>query len=156
MIRPPPGSTRTHTLLPYTPLFRSPVGRRVRLPRPAAGHDGDAACRAEAGARPPAAVRGAPVRRRRRAALVASAAGPRRAHALLGRLPVAAARDLPLRRGHRRSRGAQRTRDLPRRPPGRSGRGVVLRPAVALGPARNAVPALRARAAACAERQSVV
>src|SRR3546814_15470095 len=73
------------------PLLRAqrllPVGRRVRLPRPAAGHDGDAACRAEAGARPPAAVRGAPVRRRRRAALVASAAGPRRAPPLLGRLP---------------------------------------------------------------------
>src|SRR3546814_15472072 len=25
MIRPPPGSTRTDTLFPYTPLFRSPL-----------------------------------------------------------------------------------------------------------------------------------
>ena len=44
-----------------------------------------------AAARAPAALRGAPVPRGRRAALVASAARPRRAHALLGRLPVAAA-----------------------------------------------------------------
>ena len=44
-------------------------------------------------ARAPAALRRPPVRRGRRPALVASAVGPRRAHALLGRLSVAAARD---------------------------------------------------------------
>ena len=43
------------------------------------------------------ALREPPVRRRRRPALVASAVGARRAHALLGRLSLAAARDLPLR-----------------------------------------------------------
>ena len=86
-----------------------PVGRRVRFPRPVAGRDG-------AGARRAARLRAQhlllcaapPVRRRRRAALVASAVGPRRAHALLGRLPVAAARDLPLRQGDRRHRRARR------------------------------------------------
>ena len=53
-------------------------------------------------ARAPAALRRPPVRRRRRPALVASAVGPRRAHALLGRLSVAAAGDVPLRAEHRR------------------------------------------------------
>ena len=58
-------------------------------------------------ARAPAALRGPSVPRRRRPALVASAVGPRRAHALLGRLPLAAAGDVPLcagHRGHRRAR----------------------------------------------------
>ena len=53
-------------------------------------------------------LRGPPVPRGRRAALVASARGPRRAHALLRRLPLAAAGDVPLRRRHRRYRRARR------------------------------------------------
>ena len=70
-----------------------PIGRGLRLPRPVAGRDGARPRRARAGARAPASLRGPSVRRRRRPALVASAVGPGRAHALLGRLPVAAARD---------------------------------------------------------------
>ena len=85
-----------------------PVRRRVRLPRPAAGRDGAGARAAAAAARAPAALRRAPVPGRRRPALVASAGRPRRAHPLLGRLSLAAARDLPLRRGHRRRRRARR------------------------------------------------
>ena len=68
-----------------------PVERRVRLSRPAAGRDGAGPRRARAGARAPAARGVAPVPRGRRAALVASAVGQGRAHALLRRLPVAAA-----------------------------------------------------------------
>ena len=64
--------------------------------------DGAGARRAAAGPRAPAAVRQPAVRGGRRPALVASAIGPRRAHALLGRLPLAAARDLPLRVRDRR------------------------------------------------------
>ena len=74
------------------------VGRRVRLPRPIAGRDGPGACRAAVAARASAPRRRAPVPRRGRAALVASAGGPRRAHALLRRLPLAPLRHLPLRR----------------------------------------------------------
>ena len=55
--------------------------RRVRLPRPAAGRDGVRLRRAGGGARAHPARRGAPVRRGRRAALVASAQRARRAHA---------------------------------------------------------------------------
>ncbi len=51
-----------------------PVGRCVRFPRSAAGRDGADPCRAEPGARAPAALCGAPVPRRRCPALVASAA----------------------------------------------------------------------------------
>ena len=93
-----------------------PVGRRVRLPRPAAGRDGDDPHPAADPARAPAAVRGAPVRRRRRPALVASAVGPRRAHPLLGRLPVAAAGDPPLRDRHGRPQRADRAGAVPRGP----------------------------------------
>ncbi len=78
------------------------IGRRVRLPRPAAGHDGARPRRARAAARAPAAVREPPVPGGRRPALVASAFRPRRAHALLGRLPLAAAGGVPLRGVHRR------------------------------------------------------
>ena len=46
------------------------------------------------------AVREPPIHRRRRPALVASAVGPRRAHALLGRLSLAASGDMPLHPGH--------------------------------------------------------
>ena len=83
-----------------------PVGRRLRFPRSVAGRDGAHPRRAAPAARAPAPLRGPPVPRRRRPALVASAVGPRRAHALLGRLSLAAAGDVPLRpehRGHRRA-----------------------------------------------------
>ena len=53
---------------------------------------------------------GAPVRRGRRAALVAPAAGPRRAHAHLRRLPVAAAGAGALCRGDRRHRACSTSR----------------------------------------------
>ena len=62
----------------------------------------------------------APVPRRRRPALVASAGRPRRAHAFLRRLPVAAVRDVPLRRRDRRHRRARRARAVPRGPARRS------------------------------------
>ena len=84
--------------------------------------------------------------RRRRPALVASAARPRRAHALLRRLPVAAA--------GRRAATSPRTGDtgvldenvrVPRRPPGRRRRGHLLRPAGAVGRERR-----RSTSTACA------
>ena len=75
-----------------------PIGRRLRLPRPIAGCDGawstpSRRCSREhlCGAAP--AVPG-----RRRAALVAPARRPRRAHPFLRRLPLAPLRHLPLRR----------------------------------------------------------
>ena len=71
-----------------------------------------------------------PVPRGRRAALVAPAGGPRRAHALLRRLPLAAAGDLPLRRGDRRYRRARRAHPVPDRAPGEARRGSLLRPAL--------------------------
>ena len=78
--------------LPHVgPLGILSIGRRVRLPRPTAGRDGPGACPAAVAPRAPAARRGAPVSRRGRAALVASAGGTRRANPFLRRLPVAAA-----------------------------------------------------------------
>ncbi len=59
--------------------------------------------------------RRAPVPRGRRAALVASTRWARRADAFVGRLPVAAVRDLPVRALDRRHRRARRTGGLPRR-----------------------------------------
>ena len=79
------------------------------------------------------ALRGPPVRRGRRPALVASAVGPRRAHALLRRLALAAARDLPLCRRHRGHRGARRDGAVPRRARRSSRRGLLLRSAGAFG-----------------------
>ena len=69
-----------------------PVGRRVRLSRSAAGRGRAGPPPARADPRADPAARGASVRRGRRAALVASAAEPRHAHALLGRSAVAAVR----------------------------------------------------------------
>ena len=60
-------------LPPLGPLGVLPVGRRVRLPRPAPGRDGPGLRRAGRGAGPSAPRRGAAVPRRRRAALVAPA-----------------------------------------------------------------------------------
>ena len=79
-----------------------PAGRRVRLPRPAAGRDGAALRRARTGARahPP---RGGPaVRRRRRAALVARTDRPRTAEPMLRRSALAAVRGRRVRARHRR------------------------------------------------------
>ena len=74
-----------------------PVERRLRLSRSVAGRDGAGPRRAGARARTPAAQRLAAVCPRRRAALVAPAVWARRSHALLRRLPLAAAGHLPLR-----------------------------------------------------------
>ena len=80
----------------------------------------------------PAARASAPVRepsvpRRRCPALVASTVGPGRAHALLGRLPLAAVGDVPLRPQHRRYRRAGRNDSLPGRAPGQSRGRLLLR-----------------------------
>src|SRR5439155_15743127 len=74
------------------PLGLLPVGRRLRLPRPAPGcrRSRLRAARAHARADPP--PRGAPVRRGRRPSLVAPAERPGHAHALLRRSPLAALR----------------------------------------------------------------
>ena len=68
-----------------------PGRRRHRLSRPVAGRDGAGLGRAGDAARADPARRVAPVRRRRRAALVARAGRRRRAHAFLRRPAVAAA-----------------------------------------------------------------
>ena len=76
-------------------------------------------------ARATAAVRRPSIPGRRCPALVASADGPRRAHALFRRLPVAAPGDVPLRADHRRHRRAGRdpftsskaARSIPRKNP---------------------------------------
>ena len=92
--------------------------------------DGARSRRAAPAARAPAALRGAPVPRRRRPALVASAVGPRRAHALLGRLPLAAAGDVSLRRRPPATPAVlDEPAPLPRGPAGRHRGGLVLRPA---------------------------
>ena len=103
--------------------------------------------RVEAGAdaRASAARRGAAVRRGRRAALVAAAVGPGRAHADLRRPRLAAVRRRPLRRGHRRSRGARRDGSLPRRAGPARRRARLVLSAHGLRGARHPVRALRAR-----------
>ena len=121
------------------------IERRVRLSRSIAGRDGARPRRAGAGARAPAALRVAPVSRRRCPALVASAVGARRAHALFGRLSVAAAGDVPLRRGHRRHWRARRAGPFPGRPRAQGRGRVVLRSAQAVRPSGQPLRALRAR-----------
>ena len=95
------------------PLGALPEQRRLRLPRPAAGRDGVRLRRAGARAGAPAAGGGATVRRRGRAALVASAERARGPHPLLRRPRLAAVRGGPLRPGHRRPVGARRAGALP-------------------------------------------
>ena len=63
---------------------------------------------------------------RRCPALVASALGPGRAHALFGRLSLAAVGNVPLCREHRRHRRAGRIHFLPRRPPSQRRGGLLL------------------------------
>ena len=75
-----------------------PVGRRLRLPRPVAGRARAAAPVARPRAPADRAARRPPVRRGRRAALVAPAPEPRHPHALRRRPAVAAVSRGPLRR----------------------------------------------------------
>ncbi len=89
--------------------------RRVRLPRSIAGLDGAGDRRAAVVAQTALVVRVPTVRRRGRAALVASTVRRRRAHAIQRRLAVAAVRDGALRGRHRRRNGARRDRHVPRR-----------------------------------------
>ncbi|EGF30150.1 hypothetical protein IMCC9480_2008 [Oxalobacteraceae bacterium IMCC9480] len=134
-----------HRLPAVGPQRLLPVGRCVRFPRSVAGCDGADPHRTAAAARPAVALRRAPVCRGRCPALVASTGRPRRAHALLGRLPVAAAGSASLRHRQRRPWRARRTHALPRRPAARRRRGFVLRLAATFGRHRQPVPALRAR-----------
>ena len=93
-----------------------PVGRRLRVPRPAPGRHGAGPRRARdhPGAHPPRGV--APVPRGRRAALVAPADGPRHPHADLRRPGLAAVRRRLLHRGHRRRGDPRRAGRLPQGP----------------------------------------
>ena len=131
------------------------VGRRVRLPRSAAGRDGAGACRAASAARASAALRGPPVPRRRRPALVASA---RRA-AACARISRTTTSGCPW----RRAATSRRTGDtgvldepihfLEGRPVNARG-GIVLRSARPVRGVGHALRALRARdpATACVRR----
>ena len=101
---------QTLELPPLGPHRILSIRRRVWLPRSIAGCHGAGARRAGTHARASVARRRAPIPRRRRAALVASAGGPRRAHAFLRRLSLAAVCDLPLCRVRRRHRRAGRER----------------------------------------------
>jgi cellobiose phosphorylase len=101
--------------------------------------------RSAAGSRAPAALRIAPVPGGRRAALVASAIRPGGSHPLLGRLPVAAARGLPLCPLHRRQCSPEGAGPVSGRPCRESRGGLLLRPAAALAGGRKPVSALRAR-----------
>ena len=122
-----------------------PIRRRIRISRSVAGRPGAGACRAASDARTTPAVREPAVRRRRRPALVASAVRARRAHAVLGRLPVAAAGDRALRARDRRHRRPGRAGRVPRRPAGQSRRRFVLRPARPIRRSREPVRPWRAR-----------
>src|SRR5258705_85696 len=83
-----------------------PVGRRLRIPRSVAGHDGAHPYRAGSSARAPATLREPSVPGGRRTALVAPPLGRGLAHTLLRRLSLAALGGLPLRLEHRRYRRA--------------------------------------------------
>ena len=87
----------------------------------------------------------APVRRRRRAALVARAGRPGRAHPLLRRSALAGLRDAALRHGHRRRLGARRAGAVPRGTTAQRRRARGLRAAVA-----SRARARRSTSTACA------
>jgi cyclic beta-1,2-glucan synthetase len=122
-----------------------PVRRRLRLPRPVAGHHGAGPCDAVARPRATAPLRRAPVHQGRRAALVAPAQWPGRAHPFFRRLSVAALCRLPLCAGDRRHRRARRVHPFPGRPRAVCGRGGLLRPAATLARSGQPLRALRAR-----------
>src|SRR5579871_1633332 len=73
------------------------IGRRVRVQRSIAGCDGPGAFGTRADAGTPVKGGRAAISRRRRATLVASAGGTRRANPFFGRLPVASVRRVPIR-----------------------------------------------------------
>ena len=122
-----------------------PIRRRLRLPRSIARRHGHRPRGARLGAPTSAALREPPVSGRRRPALVASAAGPRRAHPVLRRFPVAGFGHLPLRHAHRRHRRAGRARAVPRRPPAQSRRRFLLRSAAPLRRQRQPLRTLHPR-----------
>ena len=95
-------------LLPHVgPLGGVPVERRVRVPRPAPGRHVVRLRRAGRHPRAPDRRGRPPVRRGRRAALVASPERPRRPHPHLRRPRVAPLLPRPLRPRHRRPRRAR-------------------------------------------------
>ena len=123
-----------------------PVGRRVRLPRPVAGRDGAGPRRAAPAARASAPLRGPPVPRGRRAALVAPA---RRAAACARTSPTTTSGCRCATCRYVAATGDTGVLDermpVPRRPPGEARRGSLLRPAHAVRRGRHALRALRAR-----------
>ncbi len=122
-----------------------PVRRRVRLSRSAAGRDGARPRGCVVAARADRAERVAAIRRGRCSALVASAGGTWRAHAVLGRFPVAPVGDVALRLFDRRRRRARRADRLSRGPSAQPRRGVLLRHAHALGAGRRSLRTLPSR-----------
>ena len=140
-----------------------PAGRGVRLPRSAPGYDGPRAGPAGPHPRAPASRRRAPVRRRRRAALVARADRTGHAHPLLRRPVVAAIRGGPLRADDRRRGRVRRAGAVPGGPRARPGGSGSVHPAARFSGARIALRPLpagdrqgpdrrRARAAALRQR----
>ncbi len=117
-------------VLPAVGQGRLLPGRwRDRISRPAPGRDGIGDDKAGAAARPAAAARVAPVRRGRRAALVARTDRGRRSHPFERRPAVVALRSRALRRDEQRPGGAGRTGDLPEGlGPVRAGRGCLRGP----------------------------
>ncbi len=120
-----------------------PVGRRLRVPRPAPGRHGPGPRRARDHPRAHPARGLAPVPRGRRPALVASAGGPRHPHADLRRPGLAAVRRRLLHRRHRRRGDPRRAGPLPEGAAAQARAGGRLRPGSRRRPARPALRALR-------------
>ena len=121
-----------------------PVGRRLWLPRSVAGHHGSAPCGPIAHTRASASLRGAPIPRGRRPALVASSRWTGRAHSLLRRLSLATVRYLPIRAGHRRYGRARRAAAVPGGPGAEPRRRGLLRSAPAFHGSRQSLRTLPA------------
>ena len=98
------------------PIGILPGQRRIRLSRSASGRDGASSIEACHGARPYPACGRAPVRRRRRSALVASAVRSRSPHSGLRRPRMVAVYRRSFSRGHQRSRGSRRDDSFSRWP----------------------------------------